>query len=108
MGEITAGQLPALVAGRHFPLCMSVMYERLTGEHHLKHWGLQQFTLFLKAIGLPLEQAMLFFRHQFAPRWDTRGTCCDGGSSKAYSRQGMLYTRGAGRCTASDAAMHET
>ncbi len=69
MGEITAGQLPALVAGRHFPLCMTVMYERLTNEHHLKHWGLQQFTLFLKAIGLPLEQAMLFFRHQFSPRW---------------------------------------
>jgi DNA primase large subunit len=69
MGEITAGQLSQLVAGRHFPLCMTVMYERLTNEHHLKHWGLQQFTLFLKAVGLPLEQAMLFFRHQFAPRW---------------------------------------
>jgi DNA primase large subunit len=47
---------------------MTVMYERLTGEHHLKHWGLQQFGLFLKAIGLPLEQALLFFRHQFSPR----------------------------------------
>lgn len=69
MDEITAGQLPQLVAGRHFPLCMTVMYERLTNEHHLKHWGLQQFSLFLKSIGLPLEQAMLFFRHQFSPRW---------------------------------------
>lgn len=69
MGEITAGQLPQLVAGRHLPLCMTVMYERLTNEHHLRHWGLQQFSLFLKTIGLPMEQAMLFFRHQFAPRW---------------------------------------
>jgi DNA primase large subunit len=47
---------------------MTTMYERLAGEHHLKHWGLQQFSLFLKAIGLPLEQAMLFFRQQFGPR----------------------------------------
>jgi DNA primase large subunit len=68
VGEISAGQLAGLVAGRHFPLCMSVMYERLANEHHLKHWGLQQFTLFLKSIGLPLEQALLFFRQQFSPR----------------------------------------
>lgn len=68
VGEITAGELPQLVAGRHLPLCMTVMYERLASEHHLKHWGLQQLSLFLKAIGLPLEQAMLFWRQQFAPR----------------------------------------
>ncbi|KAF6264179.1 eukaryotic and archaeal DNA primase, large subunit-domain-containing protein [Scenedesmus sp. NREL 46B-D3] len=68
VGEVSAGQLAGLMAGRHFPLCMSVMYERLANEHHLKHWGLQQFTLFLKAIGLPLEQALLFFRQQFSPR----------------------------------------
>ncbi|WIA35479.1 hypothetical protein OEZ86_003910 [Tetradesmus obliquus] len=68
VGEISAGQLAGLVAGRHFPLCMSVMYERLASEHHLKHWGLQQFSLFLKSIGLPLEQALLFFRQQFAAR----------------------------------------
>lgn len=68
VGEISAGQLPSLVAGRHFPLCMTVMYERLASEHHLKHWGLQQFSLFLKSIGLPMEQALLFFRQQFSPR----------------------------------------
>lgn len=90
MGEITAGQLPSLVAGRHFPLCMTVMYERLTNEHHLKHWGLQQFTLFLKTIGLPLEQAMLFFRHQFSPRWVGCG-CCLGRSAHTKShRLGQL------------------
>ncbi|KAF8060629.1 DNA primase large subunit [Scenedesmus sp. PABB004] len=68
VGEVSAAQLAGLVAGRHFPLCMTVMYERLAAESHLKHWGLQQFTLFLKTIGLPLEQALLFFRSQFAPR----------------------------------------
>ena len=47
---------------------MSVMMERLASESHLKHWGLQQLSLFLKAIGLPMEQALLFFRQQFAPR----------------------------------------
>lgn len=92
MDEITAGQLPQLVAGRHLPLCMTVMYERLTGEHHLKHWGLQQFSLFLKAIGMPLEQAMLFFRHQFSPRWVEGG----GGTRHEQERVQRSHMRGAG------------
>eukprot|EP00877_Chromochloris_zofingiensis_P006868 jgi/Chrzof1/2434/Cz11g15130.t1 len=70
-GDITAGQLPAIAANRHLPLCMAVMYERTTTEHHIKHWGFQQLSLFLKSIGLPLEQAMLFWRHSFAPRTPT-------------------------------------
>ncbi len=67
-GQISMGQIRELVAARAFPLCMTTMYQRLTSEHHLKHYGRMQFNLFLKAIGLPLEQALLFFRQQFAPR----------------------------------------
>ena len=44
------------------------MYERLAAEHHLKHYGLQQMSLFLKHIDLPLEQALLFWRSMFSPR----------------------------------------
>jgi len=47
---------------------MTVMYERLSNEHHLKHYGLQQMSLFLKHIGLPLEQALMFWRSMFSPR----------------------------------------
>jgi DNA primase large subunit len=47
---------------------MTIMYERLAAEHHLKHDARIEFSLFLKHIGLPLEQAMLFWRDMFAPR----------------------------------------
>lgn len=67
-GEITAGQVHQLAAERHLPPCMALMYERLASEHHLKHYGLQQMSLFLKHVGLPLEQALLFWRSMFAPR----------------------------------------
>ena len=58
-----------LAAERRLPPCMTLMYERLASEHHLKHYGLQQMSLFLKHIGLPLEQAVLFWRSMFSPRW---------------------------------------
>jgi DNA primase large subunit len=52
------------------------MYERLASEHHLKHYGLQQMSLFLKHIGLPLEQAVLFWRSMFSPRWGREFSPC--------------------------------
>ncbi|KAI8468231.1 MAG: eukaryotic and archaeal DNA primase, large subunit-domain-containing protein [Monoraphidium minutum] len=67
-GEITAAQVHALAGARQLPPCMTLMYERLSSEHHLKHYGLQQMSLFLKHIGLPLEQAVLFWRSMFSPR----------------------------------------
>ncbi len=67
-GEITAGQVHQLAKDRVLPPCMSLMYERLAGEHHLKHYGLQQMSLFLKHVGLPLEQAVMFWRSMFSPR----------------------------------------
>ena len=44
VGEISAGQLQGLVAGRHFPLCMTLMYERLAAEHHINHELLHRIT----------------------------------------------------------------
>lgn len=67
-GEITAAQVPQIISERHAPPCMTLMYERLAAERHLKHYGLQQMSLFLKHVGLPLEQAVLFWRSMFAPR----------------------------------------
>jgi DNA primase large subunit len=67
-GEVTAGQVSGLAAGRHFPLCMHIMYDRLASESHLKHNGRLELGLFLKAIGMPLEQALLFWRTMFGPR----------------------------------------
>jgi DNA primase large subunit len=47
---------------------MHIMYDRLAAEHHLKHNGRLELGLFLKAIGMPLEQALLFWRTMFGPR----------------------------------------
>jgi len=54
------------VAKRSFPLCMKTLYAQLKTAGHLKHGGRQQFSLFLKAIGLTLEDALLFWRTEFA------------------------------------------
>ena len=62
---VTAAMLPAL-AKESFPLCMSVMMDSLKRTHHLKHTGRQQLGLFLKGIGLPLEEAMRFWRTEMA------------------------------------------
>ena len=60
-----AAMLPTL-AKESFPLCMSVMMDALKRTHHLKHQGRQQLGLFLKGIGLPLEEAMRFWRTEMA------------------------------------------
>mmetsp|Transcript_3120 Transcript_3120/g.6789 ORF Transcript_3120/g.6789 Transcript_3120/m.6789 type:complete len:550 (+) Transcript_3120:140-1789(+) len=58
----------ASLSTKHFPLCMHHMMLKLKQEHHLRHQGRQQLSLFLKSIGLPLEEALLFWRQEFAPR----------------------------------------
>ncbi|KGB80170.1 DNA primase large subunit [Cryptococcus deuterogattii R265] len=53
------------VARKHFPPCMRHLYEKLKKDRHLKHWGRLQLTLFLKGLGLPLDQAILFWRRSY-------------------------------------------
>lgn len=50
---------------KHFPPCMQVMHKELTEKHHLRHFARIQYGLFLKGIGLPAEEALLFFRDHF-------------------------------------------
>lgn len=47
---------------------MSNLYQGLKADHHLKHGGRQQLGLFLKGIGLPLSEALDFWRSAFARR----------------------------------------
>lgn len=63
--KVTASMLP-LLQKESFPLCMSLMMDSLKKNHHLKHTGRQQLGLFLKGIGLPLEEAMRFWRTEMA------------------------------------------
>ncbi|KOS17262.1 putative DNA primase large subunit [Escovopsis weberi] len=61
--EMTAANVPNLAA--HFPACMAHLQRSLRRDAHLKHYGRLQYTLFLKGIGLGLEECLLFWRGSF-------------------------------------------
>ena len=50
---------------QHFPLCMKNLHSTLRKNSHLKHFGRLQYTLFLKGIGMSLEDCLVFWRHSF-------------------------------------------
>ena len=53
------------LAPESFPLCMRHSHAHLMEHHHLKHGARMQYGLFLKGVGLTLEEAMLFWRSEF-------------------------------------------
>ncbi|ORY80921.1 DNA primase large subunit Spp2 [Protomyces lactucae-debilis] len=69
---VTAAQVPSLL--QHFPLCMRNLHDNLTHAHHLKYWGRQQYGLFLKAIGLSVEESLIFWRQSFKQITDEKFT----------------------------------
>lgn len=62
--KITLGQIDSL-SKTSFPLCMRQLHEALRRDHHLKHGGRLQYGLFIKGIGLTLEEALMFWRSEF-------------------------------------------
>ncbi|XP_063772811.1 DNA primase large subunit isoform X2 [Pseudophryne corroboree] len=63
-GKISLDQIDAL-ASKSFPLCMRQLHKSLREHHHLRHGGRMQYGLFLKGIGLTLEQALQFWKMEF-------------------------------------------
>ena len=61
---VTADAVDELAAGA-FPLCMAAMHHGLKEKHRLKHLGRLQYGLFLKGVGLPLDEALLFWQREF-------------------------------------------
>lgn len=53
-----------------FPLCMRQLHDQLRSDHHLRHGGRMQYGLFLKGIGLTLQQSLTFWRKEFTKRMD--------------------------------------
>ena len=49
---------------------MRTLHEALRRDHHLKHGGRQQYGLFLKGIGVSLEDAMVFWKQEFLQKID--------------------------------------
>ncbi|KAK2824193.1 hypothetical protein Q5P01_021368 [Channa striata] len=64
IGKISLEQIDSL-SGKSFPLCMRQLHQTLRENHHLRHGGRMQYGLFLKGIGLSLEQALQFWRSEF-------------------------------------------
>jgi len=84
-GTVVTAEMIDDIARKHFPPCMRHLYERLKGDHHLKHFGRLQLGLFLKVrlglglcsgqrrrgadtfqgIGLPLDEAVVFWRRMY-------------------------------------------
>lgn len=64
VGKVSLDQIDSL-SGKSFPLCMRQLHQSLREHHHLRHGGRMQYGLFLKGIGLTLEQALQFWRSEF-------------------------------------------
>eukprot|EP00055_Hartaetosiga_balthica_P003825 m.9104 g.9104 ORF g.9104 m.9104 type:complete len:511 (+) comp3364_c0_seq1:14-1546(+) len=63
-GTVAPADIPQL-AVESFPLCMSECQRALKESHHLKHGARMQYGLFLKGIGLSLEDALAFWKTEF-------------------------------------------
>ncbi|XP_075720260.1 DNA primase large subunit isoform X1 [Rhinoderma darwinii] len=78
-GKISLDQIDAL-ASKSFPLCMRQLHKSMREHHHLRHGGRMQYGLFLKGIGLTLEQALQFWKLEF-----TKGKVDSEKFDKTYS-----------------------
>ena len=70
LANITAGTIDAY--SEHFPLCMRNLHRELRKNSHLKHFGRLQYTLFLKGVGLSLQECIVFWRKAFKLMTDGR------------------------------------
>ncbi|KAE8705473.1 DNA primase large subunit [Hibiscus syriacus] len=67
VGEISVKDIDR-IAKTSFPLCMRHLFEKVREDHHLKHGGRMQLGLFLKGVGLKLDDALAFWKAEFAPK----------------------------------------
>nr|XP_043613484.1 probable DNA primase large subunit [Erigeron canadensis] len=67
VGEISLKDIDQ-VARASFPLCMQHLFNTLREDHHLKHGGRMQLGLFLKGVGLKLDDALAFWKAEFSQK----------------------------------------
>lgn len=63
--DITAASVVLPAITQHYPLCARHLQHTLVSNSHLKYQGRQQFGLFLKGIGLDVDEALKFWSYQF-------------------------------------------
>ncbi|KAI7893439.1 eukaryotic and archaeal DNA primase, large subunit-domain-containing protein [Mucor mucedo] len=64
-GTVTASQVDSLVQ-RYAPLCMRSLCDSLKLDHHLKHGGRLQYGLFIKGMGLSVDEALMYWKNAFS------------------------------------------
>eukprot|EP00069_Balaena_mysticetus_P020318 bmy_12789T0 len=64
VGKVSLDQIDSL-STKSFPPCIDQLHKALRENHHLRHGGRMQYGLFLKDIGLTLEQAWQFWKQTF-------------------------------------------
>lgn len=67
-GEAITADMIDDLARKHFPLCMRMLHSNLREDSHLKHQGRLQYGLFLKIIGLSIEEALAFWKQAFSKK----------------------------------------
>lgn len=55
---------------KHFPPCMKALMTSLRNKHHLKHFGRLQLGLFIKGLGLNMDEAYTFWKTEFTKKMD--------------------------------------
>ena len=81
-GKINLAELD-LLAKQFYPPCAKVLHNGLKANSHLKHDGRMQYGLFLKGIGLTLEDSITFWRTEFTKKI----------SSEAFQKKYMYNIR---------------
>lgn len=65
--NITHKDIPRL--SKYFPLCMRHLQDQLQIDSHLRHGGRMQYGLFLKGIGMSLQESLLFWKIAFSKKF---------------------------------------
>ncbi|KII88643.1 hypothetical protein PLICRDRAFT_111442 [Plicaturopsis crispa FD-325 SS-3] len=71
-GEEIKAEMIDDLAKRHFPMCMRHLHDTLMRDKHLKHFGRLQYGLFIKVLGVSIEEAIAFWRKSFSSITDDK------------------------------------
>ncbi|XP_038071650.1 probable DNA primase large subunit [Patiria miniata] len=73
-----------------FPPCMQHLHRMLRQKHRLRHFSRIQYTLFLKVVGLPVSEAVKFWRREYSQPSCHHGDSA--GCTHTWQRDGRRYT----------------
>jgi DNA primase large subunit len=69
-GKVNLRNIDFFAQSIHYPPCMKFLHMKLSDDAHLKHYGRLQYGLFIKGIGLGMDESLKFWRQKFSPKLD--------------------------------------